>query len=439
MGVPGGPALYRSKIHAGLITGLLAFGLVLSPHTTLAANGYSGAGDAADCQTTANDAAKKANDGSNKAADLSAIGYTLMAAALAAHLASIPICSAVPMNVAACEGAQAAAFTADAAAAAFTAANGSPSANASNSAGLAALAAKTANDAKNCKGKEDPTPAASPSASSSPNPWATPSATPSPAGLCAALAAANLNNDLCGPKRDVIRDSLNQVNNDLRNNPNLPALPGGTTANDLQRSVDGGFNALDGLDALGAESSNLGAGTGAGAGTGSGAGRGNGSGTGHGNGRGDLASGKSGYGGEGDDDFFGGGSGKTKAGPSDRKGLGNALIKNGLTMIDQESGNELTLWQRGTRRYQGGPEGRRARALARMEWIRQEAARKGKTLPSLADAQTAPTRSPTAVPKITSFSEVGPMGGLTQTPVKTALPMATPASTEPTVKVKHSQ
>jgi hypothetical protein len=78
----------------------------------------------------------------------------------------------------------------------------------------------------------------------------------------------------------------------------------------------------------------------------------------------------------------GGGSG------SDGKGKGNSHIDgslvdtdwNGLLdMIDSNSGKSLTLWQRATRRYQGGPKGRRALTMARMEHIRKTAIAKLKS------------------------------------------------------------
>lgn len=76
------------------------------------------------------------------------------------------------------------------------------------------------------------------------------------------------------------------------------------------------------------------------------------------------------------DDFgggggFGGGSG-IKAGPEDRAGLGRAVAINQLDLMDPDTGKNLTLWQRATRRYQGGQDGKRAFHMARVEFIRQQ-------------------------------------------------------------------
>ncbi len=69
-------------------------------------------------------------------------------------------------------------------------------------------------------------------------------------------------------------------------------------------------------------------------------------------------------------------------------GKGNAHIDgslgsvdwNGLLdMLDSKTGKSLTLWQRATRRYQGGPSGKRAVMLARMEIIRKTAIAKMKS------------------------------------------------------------
>jgi hypothetical protein len=65
------------------------------------------------------------------------------------------------------------------------------------------------------------------------------------------------------------------------------------------------------------------------------------------------------------------GSGAGRVGPASTVGLGNAIPLNGLTMVDELTGKELTLWQRATRRYQG-EQGSRALRLARVEFTRQE-------------------------------------------------------------------
>jgi len=65
------------------------------------------------------------------------------------------------------------------------------------------------------------------------------------------------------------------------------------------------------------------------------------------------------------------GTGGGRVGPANTEGLGNAIPLNGLTMIDEATGKELTLWQRATRRYQG-EQGSRALRLARVEFTRQE-------------------------------------------------------------------
>jgi hypothetical protein len=65
------------------------------------------------------------------------------------------------------------------------------------------------------------------------------------------------------------------------------------------------------------------------------------------------------------------GSGAGRVGPASTEGLGNAIPLNGLTMVDELTGKELTLWQRATRRYQGD-QGSRALRLARVEYTRQE-------------------------------------------------------------------
>ena len=68
---------------------------------------------------------------------------------------------------------------------------------------------------------------------------------------------------------------------------------------------------------------------------------------------------------------------KTKAGPNDRTGLGLIDLRNGLSVTDAKTGNELTLWQRATRRYQGitnlDTEGKRGFFMARMEQLRSRA------------------------------------------------------------------
>ncbi len=44
-----------------------------------------------------------------------------------------------------------------------------------------------------------------------------------------------------------------------------------------------------------------------------------------------------------------------------------------LDMLDRNTGKSLTIWQRATRRYQGGPKGKRALMMARFEHIRKTA------------------------------------------------------------------
>lgn len=51
------------------------------------------------------------------------------------------------------------------------------------------------------------------------------------------------------------------------------------------------------------------------------------------------------------------------------------MMKNGLTMVS-EDGNELSIWDRATRRYMGDNERTRGFFLARAEWMRQEAAQR---------------------------------------------------------------
>jgi len=70
-----------------------------------------------------------------------------------------------------------------------------------------------------------------------------------------------------------------------------------------------------------------------------------------------------------------GGSGIAKVGPVDATAQGNGFdigASNGLTMMDRNTGRELNIWQRTTRRHQGF-QGTRILMFARMETMRKKA------------------------------------------------------------------
>jgi len=406
-----------------LVAGLLVVA-VATPQKSAASSSSSTAAGAESCNTAAEEAAEKGNEASNKAADLAAVGYVLMGVMTAAIANALLVCADV-YTIMGCPAAEAAAVAATAAYMAFSAANGDPATNTANAAGLAENAAKNAEAGKACEGNENEVPDPSSGGGLTPGTGGgnitTPGGTTPP---CSALASAGLSNALCGDTGTAIRDSLNTIRTDL-STPNLK-FPDGVSSDSLNSQVSGGEDALSGLDSgsmtagKGGDSGGGGRGAGAGKDTSKGGAKG-------------VASGGAGL---GDDDFFGGKTGK--AGPVDRKGLGKVTIKNGLTMIDDETGQELTIWQRTTRRYQGGPEGTRAFALARMEWVRQEAAKKGMkaVLPALASAKA---------PATVTYGEVGTLGNLTQAPLKpasTSVPApkdVRPASVPDSNTKKHSR
>jgi hypothetical protein len=92
-----------------------------------------------------------------------------------------------------------------------------------------------------------------------------------------------------------------------------------------------------------------------------------------------------GSGGHGSGDPYGAasalGSAFRRVGPADTSNaLTNALAPNMLELVDRETGRSLSLFERGTRRYQGvqpqlASPGMRAFILARMEYIRREASK----------------------------------------------------------------
>jgi hypothetical protein len=90
--------------------------------------------------------------------------------------------------------------------------------------------------------------------------------------------------------------------------------------------------------------------------------------------------------------------GKTNTiGHTNATGLGNVQLNNLLDMSDSETGRSLTIWERATRRYYG-KNNDRLLFLARLEFIRQEAAQKLKksSAPPLAVATPSEKKTPPA-------------------------------------------
>jgi hypothetical protein len=389
----------RESLSSSAIAALLCVGLCAAPRTaSTAEQTFSSTG----CNELAKDAAENANEGSKKAADLAAVGYALMGVMIAAQIAAVAACSTPPY--AQCSVAQAAAIAATGAYMAFSMANGDPASNTANSSGLADNAATNAENGKKCEGNTG-NPAPAPDLKPPGGPGTTPGGK---LPTCSVLASAGLNNPACpgGSANNEIRNTLGELRTAL-NDPNFQP-PEGMTREQIEQQINDGEKALDGFGNPDSAFGSLGAGK-------------------AGDINGGRAGGKTGSGGAGAssglgmDDGFGS---KVKAGPDNRKGLGKASIKNGLTMIDDETGQELTIWERATRRYQGGPEGRRALSLARMEWMRQEAA-KGAKKPVL--ATTTPVK-PAPAPASASYGELGPLAPLTTaaTPPAGAVKSAVP-------------
>jgi hypothetical protein len=192
-----------------------------------------------------------------------------------------------------------------------------------------------------------------------------------PACNCSGPNAAN--NILCGPGSiKNVQATLNAQKDKLKDGST--PIPAGQTVEGLLASID---QANQGLDSLlggtlpGVDSGVLGESLadlkegGAGKGVGS-----------------DILAGGSG---SFDSDLLG--LNKTKAGPADRKGLGNIISTSGLDAIDEVSGKSLTIWQRLSRRMQGDQSGSRAYTMAKTEWLRKNTMQPSKIITSAAEVK----------------------------------------------------
>jgi hypothetical protein len=87
-------------------------------------------------------------------------------------------------------------------------------------------------------------------------------------------------------------------------------------------------------------------------------------------------------------------SGSNVAGPADRTGLGKTIFDGLLNIINADSGEDLSIFQRNTRRHQGD-NGTRSFMMARIEQIRQSALKYRDKLSAPAKlAKSSPTQKP---------------------------------------------